>query len=50
MQLFKVKNSELFLEDQEQDKGISRSPLGKNPMPGHLSEVHPVNEVNTKGQ
>ena len=29
---------------------ISRSPLEKNPMPGHLSEVHPVNEVNTKGQ
>ena len=29
---------------------ISRSPLGKNPMPGHLSELHPVNEVNTKGQ
>ena len=29
---------------------ISRSPLGKNPMPGHLSELHPVNEVNTMGQ
>ena len=29
---------------------ISRSPLEKNPMPGHLSELHPVNEVNTKGQ
>src|SRR5574337_572443 len=29
---------------------ISRSPLDKNPMPGHLSEHHPVNEVNTKGQ
>ena len=29
---------------------ISRPPLGKNPMPGHLSELHPVNEVNTKGQ
>src|SRR5574341_527433 len=29
---------------------ISRSPLDKNPMPGHLSELHPVNEVNTKGQ
>ena len=29
---------------------ISRSPLGKNPMPGHLSELHPVNEANTKGQ
>src|SRR5574337_631149 len=28
---------------------ISRSPLGKNPMPGHLSELRPVNEVNTKG-
>ena len=28
---------------------ISRSPLDKNSMPGHLSE-HPVNEVNTKGQ
>ena len=25
-------------------------PLDKNPMPGHLSELHPVNEVNTKGQ
>src|SRR5574342_953358 len=29
---------------------ISRSPLDKNPMPGHLSELPPVNEVNTKGQ
>src|SRR5574339_166224 len=29
---------------------ISRSPLDKNPMPGHLSELHHVNEVNTKGQ
>src|SRR5574337_963040 len=29
---------------------ISRSPLDKNPMPGHLSELHPVNEVNTKGK
>src|SRR5574340_1368427 len=29
---------------------ISRSPLDKNPMPGHHSELHPVNEVNTKGQ
>ena len=29
---------------------ISRSPLDKNPMPGHLSDLHPVNEVNTKGQ
>src|SRR5574337_1196832 len=29
---------------------ISRSPLDKNPMPGNLSEHHPVNEVNTKGQ
>src|SRR5574337_1088081 len=29
---------------------ISRSPLDKNPMPGHLSELHPVNEVNKKGQ
>src|SRR5574340_1779063 len=29
---------------------ISRSPLDKNPMPGHLFELHPVNEVNTKGQ
>ena len=28
----------------------NRSPLDKNPMPGHLSELHPVNEVNTKGQ
>ena len=28
----------------------SRSPLDKNPMPGHLPELHPVNEVNTKGQ
>ena len=24
--------------------------LDKNPMPGHLSELQPVNEVNTKGQ
>ena len=24
-------------------------PLDKNPMPGHLFELHPVNEVNTKG-
>ena len=23
---------------------------GRLPMPGHLSELHPVNEVNTKGQ
>src|SRR5574337_909897 len=29
---------------------ISRSPLDKNPMPGHLSELPPVNAVNTKGQ
>ena len=29
---------------------ISQSPLDKNPMPGHLSELHPVNEVNTNGQ
>src|SRR5574337_791380 len=29
---------------------ISRSPLDKNPTPGHLSELQPVNEVNTKGQ
>src|SRR5574341_115030 len=29
---------------------ISRSPLDKNPMPGHLSELQPVNEVHTKGQ
>src|SRR5574340_25549 len=29
---------------------ISRSPLDKNPMPGHLSELHPVNEVHTTGQ
>ena len=29
---------------------ISRSPLDKNPMPGHLFELPPVNEVNTKGQ
>src|SRR5574337_420816 len=29
---------------------ISRSPLDKNPMPGHLFELHPVNAVNTKGQ
>ena len=27
-----------------------RAPLDKDPMPGHLSELHPVNEVNTKGQ
>ena len=26
---------------------ISRSPLDKNPMPGHLSELPPVNAVNT---
>ncbi|MBR0474008.1 MAG: hypothetical protein IJJ19_03325, partial [Erysipelotrichaceae bacterium] len=25
-------------------------PLDKIPMPGHLFELHPVNEVNTKGQ
>src|SRR5574340_345006 len=29
---------------------ISRSPLDKTPMPGHLSELQPVNAVNTKGQ
>src|SRR5574337_995142 len=29
---------------------ISRSPLDKNPMPVHLSELQPVNAVNTKGQ
>src|SRR5574337_1231711 len=29
---------------------ISRSPLDKNPMPGHLSELQPVNAVNMKGQ
>src|SRR5574337_1183140 len=29
---------------------IFRSPLDKNPMPGHLSELQPVNAVNTKGQ
>ena len=29
---------------------ISRSPLDKNPMPRHLSELQPVNAVNTKGQ
>ena len=29
---------------------ISRSPLDKNPMPGQLSELQPVNAVNTKGQ
>src|SRR5574342_683001 len=29
---------------------ISQSPLDKNPMPGHLPELHPVNEVHTKGQ
>ena len=23
---------------------------GYDPMPGHLFELHPVNEVNTKGQ
>ena len=28
---------------------ISRSPLDKNPMPGPLSELQPVNAVNTKG-
>ena len=34
--------------------GLPRKPRDewpdKNPMPGHLSELHPVNEVNTKGQ
>src|SRR5574340_744437 len=29
---------------------LSRSPLDKNPVHGHLSELQPVNEVNTKGQ
>ena len=29
---------------------ISRSPLDKTPKPGHLSELQPVNAVNTKGQ
>src|SRR5574340_350904 len=29
---------------------ISRAPLDENPMPGHLSELPPVNAVNTKGQ
>src|SRR5574340_572854 len=29
---------------------ISRSPLDKNPMPGPLSELQPVNAVSTKGQ
>ena len=29
---------------------ISRAPLDKNPMPGHLSELQPVNAVYTKGQ
>ena len=29
---------------------ISRSLLDKNPMPGHLSKLPPVNAVNTKGQ
>ena len=29
---------------------ISRSPLDKTPMPGYLSELQPVNAVNTKGQ
>ena len=28
---------------------ISRSPLDKNPMPGHLSELPPVNEVTRRG-
>ena len=27
-----------------------RSPLDKNPMPGHLYELQPVNAVKTKGQ
>ena len=31
-------------------KSWTRSPLDKNPIPGHLFELHPVNEVNTKGQ
>ena len=25
------------------------APLDKNPMPGHRFELHPLNEVNTKG-
>src|SRR5574337_337399 len=29
---------------------ISRSPLDKTPKPGNLSELHPVNAVNMKGQ
>ena len=28
---------------------VSRSPLDKNPKPGHVSELPPMNEVNTKG-
>ena len=40
----------LSLHDALPISPISRSPLDKDPMPGHLSELHPVNEVNTKGQ
>ena len=29
---------------------MSRSTLDKNPMPGHLAELHPVHAVDTKGQ
>ena len=34
----------------ERIKQLILDPLDKNPMPGHLSELQPVNEVNTKGQ
>ena len=35
---------------QQKMRWSDMSPLDKNPMPGHLFELHPVNEVNTKGQ
>ena len=37
------------LNESEKAPGVG-DPLDKNPMPGHLFELHPVNEVNTKGQ
>ena len=33
-----------------EEPGRLQSTLDKTPMPGHLSEVQPVNAVNTKGQ
>ena len=37
------------VHDQSRDQCMI-SPLDKNPIPGHLSELQPVNAVNTKGQ